>query len=128
MPIGVVLDAGVNFSGPVPLQNTDIPVETFEVVTNKNDSTTAQTANAFMAVDAVQTVFNQLHQKSQQHHLNQSNYGAPIGTFSNDQTTFTFNQPDLINIDVFPNMNTTHFLLFLFQNLSNTKILGNRLS
>jgi len=36
MPICVVLDADGNDSGPAPLQNTDIPVETFEGVTNMN--------------------------------------------------------------------------------------------
>ena len=86
---------------PDTLQKTGIPVETFEGVTNMNNYTTAQTANYFISVDAVQTMMNQMCQQSQQGNLNQSNDDTTIGTFSNDQTTVTFNQPDLINIDGF---------------------------
>ena len=63
--IGVVIDDDVNDSGTAPLQNTEIPVDTSEGVTNMYDSTTAQTEKYFMAVDAVYTVVNQFHQRSQ---------------------------------------------------------------
>ena len=66
-----------------------------------NNYTTSQTAKYFISVDAVQTMMNQMFQQSQQQHINQSNNDATIGTFSNDQTTVTFNQPNLINIYVF---------------------------
>ena len=56
--IGVLLDTDENSSGPAPLQNSDIHVETFEGVTNMNDSTTSHTANYFMVVDTLQTVVN----------------------------------------------------------------------
>ena len=72
-----------------------------------NEYTTSNTVNYCMAVEAVQTVVNQLCQKLQHEHLNQSNDGPPIGTFSNDQTTVTFNQPNLLSIYGFVNMNTT---------------------
>ena len=38
----VIYDDGYN-SGPAPLQSTDITIDTFEGVTNMNDSTSAQT-------------------------------------------------------------------------------------
>ena len=53
VPIGVVLDDDRNDSGPNLLQNTYIPIDTFEGVTKINDSTTDQTENYFMEVDAV---------------------------------------------------------------------------
>ena len=76
--IGVLLDAYRNDSGPDPLQNTGIPVDNFEGATNMNESTTSQTVNYCMAVEAVQTVVNQLCQKLQHGNLNHSNDGAPI--------------------------------------------------
>ena len=54
MTIGVFLDAYGNDSGPAPLQNTGIPVDNFEGVTNMNESTTYHNVNYCMAVDAVQ--------------------------------------------------------------------------
>ena len=51
--IGVLIDAYGNNSGPAPLQNTCIPVDNFEGVTNMNESTTSHAVNYFMAVDAV---------------------------------------------------------------------------
>ena len=78
MTIGVFLDAYGNDSGPAPLQNTGIPVDNFEGVTNMNESTTSQTVNYCMAVEAVQTVVNQLCQQLQHEHINQRNDGAPI--------------------------------------------------
>ena len=47
-------------------------------LTNMNESTTSQTVNYCMAVEAVQTVVNQLCQKLQHGNLNHSNDGAPI--------------------------------------------------
>ena len=76
-----------------------------------NEYTTSNTVNYCMAVEAVQTVVNQLCQKLQHGNLNHSNDGAPIWTFSNDQTTVTFNQPDLLSNDGFFNMNTTLYSL-----------------
>ena len=61
-----------------------------------------------MAVDTVQTVVKQLCHRSQQDHLNQRNDDEPIGNFSNDQKTVTFNKHDL-NIDAFVNMNTNPY-------------------
>ena len=78
MNIGVLLDAYGHDSGPALLQNTGIPVDNFEGVTNMNESTTSQTVNYCMAVEAVQTVVNQLCQKLQHGNLNHSNDGAPI--------------------------------------------------
>ena len=41
--LGVVIYADGCNSGPAPLQSTDITIDTFEGVTNMNDSTSAQT-------------------------------------------------------------------------------------
>ena len=91
MTIGVLIDSYVNDSGPAPLQNAGIPVDNFEGVTKMNESTTYHNINYCMVVDAVHTVVNQLCQQLQHEHLIQRNYGAPIGTFFNDQRTLTFN-------------------------------------
>ena len=89
----LLIDRDGTDEGPAPLQNTEIPPESFEGVNNFFDNSNAQTANASMAVEEVEKAIDRIREIS----------------MSEDNVTATFDQPTVLPIDGFANMNNTPY-------------------
>ena len=89
----VEIDRDGTDEGPAPLQNTEIPLESFEGVMNFFDNSNAQTGNASMAVEEVEKAIDRIRENA----------------MSEDNVTATFDQPTVLPIDGFVNMNSTPY-------------------
>ena len=91
-------------SGPAPLQNSEVPEETFEGVVNFDGISTVSAGNATRATEAVNNLANQI----RNNHQNGSVGIEPQFTNAN-QTTAIFAQKDGMPTDGFANMNTNKY-------------------
>jgi hypothetical protein len=96
-----------NDAGPAPLQNSEIPEETFEGVLHVHDRSNVNVGQASLAENSVQEAVQHIQQQSDSEVLHGTNIHT---TCSQDSTTVTFNQPDVFNYDGgFVDMNKTKY-------------------
>ncbi len=85
-----------NDAGPAPLQNLEIPEETFKAVLNVHIRSNVTLGQASLVKNAVQEAVQRIQQQPDSKELNETNIHP---TQSQDSTTVTFNQPDVFNYD-----------------------------
>jgi hypothetical protein len=96
-----------NDAGPAPLQNSEIPEETFKGVLNVHDRSNVTIGQASLVENAVQEAVQRIQQQPDSEVLNGTNIHT---TRSRDSTTVTFNQLDVFNYDGgFVDMNKTKY-------------------
>jgi hypothetical protein len=97
-----------NDAGPAPLQNSEIPEETFEGVLNVHDRSNVTIGQTSLVENAVQEAVQRIQQQPDSEVQNGTNIHT---TRSQDSTTVTFNQPDVFNYNEgFVDMNRTKYL------------------
>jgi hypothetical protein len=96
-----------NDAGPAPLQNSEIPEETFEGVLNVHDRSNVTIGQASLVENAVREAVQRIQQQPDSEVLNGTNIHT---TRSQDSTSVTFNQPDVFNYNGgFVDMNKTKY-------------------
>ena len=99
-PLDPPEDPVASQAGPAPLQNSVHTPETFEAVLDVNNGATANVANAQRAILDV----NEMAQR-----LLHRNPEDPVPTYSNDCTSATFRQPEVLTTEGFASMTKTRF-------------------